>query len=101
MFANYAYTISSWDLRFVALLDAENGQRDMYKRSYKIWANGYYDYWLCQMNRWWYKRFVDDKKFREDWKRQIDRCYELYKWWTKFYGKSQIPKTIKRFIILD
>ena len=99
-YANYAYQISSGDLKFVALLDAENGQRNMYRKSDKVGDNGYYDYGLCQINQWWHPEIVNTKQFWADRKFQIDKCLELYKGWTKFNGKANIPKTIKRFLVV-
>lgn len=100
-YVNYAYKISSWNLDFVATLDAENWRRDMYRRSevYKNWIRED-SYWFCMIHRKRHKKIVDDKRFWSDWKRQLDQCRKLYKWWTKFYGYYNRRKTIKHFKVL-
>ena len=42
-------------------------------------------YWFCMIDRDFHKNIVDDSRFRNDRKRQIDKCHELWKGWTKFY----------------
>jgi hypothetical protein len=37
------------------------------------------------IDRDFHKSIVDDERFWNDWKRQIDKCYELWKGGTKFY----------------
>ena len=94
---NYAYSISSWDMDFIYTIWAENWSFDMYKRSHKKGKNWYYDYWLCQINQWRHKEIVNNKEFWESYRYQIDKCFELYKWWTKFYGYNVRYKVKNRF----
>lgn len=96
-YVQYAYNV--WWINFVALLEAENWRWAINTRSYVVWINWYYDYGFCQINKWRHKNIVNDPRFFTDWKRQIDKCYELYKWWTTFYGAKNISKTKIRFEI--
>jgi len=85
--ATYAYRISSWDMDFLMTLKAENWAFDMYKQSnvVKNWKRED-SWWLCQLHRAWYRDIVDNPLFWSDWKRQVEQCWDKYKWWTKFYG---------------
>lgn len=95
-YVNYAYQ-KGW-LDFVALLEAENWLWSIDRRSILLWANWYYDYWFCQVNKWYHPHIVNDSRFWNDWKWQIDRCHELYVWGTTFYWKRMVWKTKQRFI---
>jgi len=100
----YAYKISGGDMDFLMTLKAENGAFDMYKQSQvkdPNWPNGKEDSrWLCQIHRRWYSHIVDNPQFREDYKFQLDRCWELYKWWTKFYWYNNRLKFKNDFTII-
>ena len=98
-YVNYAYSLG-W-LKFIALLEAENGLWSIDRRSnigyVRKWKT-YYDYWFCQISEYYHPNIYNDPKFYTDWKWQIDKCYKLYKWGTKFYGINNIHKTKKRFL---
>lgn len=103
--ATYAYWISSWDIDFLATLKAENWAFDMYLQSrvpVKWWPNGREDArWLCQLHRTWHWDIVNDKRFWNDRKRQLEQCYKKYKWWTKFYWKNVRHKYLNDFTIIN
>lgn len=85
-FVDYAYSIGWYDL--VALVECENATRDNFRKAY--WKED--SWWFCMINRKYHKDIVDTKEFREDWRRQMNKCNELMRWWTKFYWPSRIIK---------
>ncbi len=91
-----AYNISNCDKNFVALLEAENGKWD-HKRASSLNKDGTRDYGFCQINNYWHKKIVRDKRFFTNPRWQLKKCLELYKGGTIFYGKYKIHKTIKHF----
>lgn len=108
-YVNYAYDIG-W-LDFVALLEAENWLWSIDRRSiswyYRYWktvkwywrpTGWYYDYWFCQISNYYHPHITEDDRFYTDWKWQIDKCLELYKWWTRFYWLKNMHITRNRFI---
>jgi len=91
-YVRYAFSISNNDLDFVAMLDAENWRWDPHRQASvpdnRPWMsqNGREDSrWFCQLHRRRHRYIVDDERFWNDWKRQLDQCYNKYKWWTRFY----------------
>lgn len=70
-------------------------------RSYIVGSNGYYDYGLCQINKWYHPEIVNNTKFFTDYKYQIDQCWKLYKWGTRFYGYDIRYKRAKWLIYID
>lgn len=84
-YIQYAYEKGGFDL--VLLMECENSTRNMYRQS-EVVKNGRREpsFWFCMIDRDFHKNIVDDSRFRDDRKRQIDKCYELWKGWTKFYG---------------
>lgn len=103
--ATYAYQVSNWDMDFLMTLKAENGWFDMYKQSNvpdKYWANGREDSrWICQLHRRRHKAIVDDPRFFTDYRFQVEKCWEKYSWWTRFYGYDVRLKFKNDFTILD
>jgi len=97
--ASYAYDISEWDLDFLYTIGSENWTFDMYRRSWIIWANWYYDYGICQINNWYHPHIVNTKEFWESREFQVEKCWELYKWWTRFYWYDTRHKVANRFTI--
>jgi len=83
-YIQYAYEIGGIDL--VLLMECENSTWNQYRQSevVKNWRREP-SYWFCMIDRDFHKNIVDDSRFRNDRKRQIDKCYELWKGWTKFY----------------
>jgi len=103
-YVNYAYDISEWDLKFVALLDAENWERSIDRQSNARYPKTNIrekSYWFCQIHKPDHPEIVNDSRFLTDRKRQIDQCLILYKWGTKFYWRINIPITIKRFKLVN
>lgn len=84
-FIQYAY--EKWWMDLVLLMECENSTWNMYRQS-EVVKNGRREpsFWFCMIDRDFHKNIVDDSRFRNDRKRQIDKCYELWKGWTKFYG---------------
>ena len=104
-YVQYAYAISN-DIHFVATLDAENGRRDPTRQSQvpdkKRWMSNNWkedSRGFCQLHRRRHKNIVDDPRFTSDWKRQMEQCYNKYKWWTKFYWYYNRHKSLWRFTI--
>lgn len=93
--ANYVST-KAWEYRqetwFLILLRCENAEYDMYRRSDGIWDNGFYDYWICQINKWYHPEIVNTDMFWNSLDYQIEQCYKLWKWWTPFYWPDRKSK---------
>jgi len=93
---NYAYKISWYNKDFILTLTAENYRWTTTRKSNRVWANWWSDYWICQVNAWYHpeilswKSYYPNKEYFAKWflnpYKQIDYCWKLYKWWTKFYG---------------
>lgn len=81
-YVDYAYK-KGW-IRFVIMLECENWLRDI-KRIGDHWRA----FWLCQNN----DRFRNvSQEFKDNRKVQIDTCYDLWKWWTRFYWPTRKDK---------
>jgi len=86
----YAWEISKQDRDFILLLNSENGSWSETKESdIEYWRNGkkYRDSGICQISRYYHPHITNHKQF-PDYKFQIEKCYELYKGGTVFYGWS-------------
>lgn len=70
-------------------------------KSYAVGANGYYDYGLCQINKGYHSKIVNDPRFFTDYKRQLDKCREKFKGGTRFYGFDVRYKRSKGLIEID
>ncbi len=95
----YAWEISK-DKTFIYLLKAENGLISHDRRhSIAYWRKGkkYYDFGFCGVSNYYHPKIVNDKRFFTDWKWQLNKCYELYKGGTTFYGRNNIWKVKKYF----
>lgn len=95
-YIQYAYEKGWMDL--VLLMECENSTRNMYRQS-EVIKNGRREpsYWFCMIDRDFHKEIVDNPLFWSDWKRQIDQCYNLRKWGTKFYWPGRwIAKAWKK-----
>ena len=101
-YVTWAFLISNGDFSFLALLDSESGSRDPQQRSHIKWANGTRDWGLCQISSYWHWNITKDPRFFTDVQRQIEQCYKLYKWGTKFWWVKRIPERLKYFkLIID
>ena len=68
-YVDYAY--QKWWIEFVKLIECENGRRDPFRVSDTS------DYWICQLNYRYNKKFINSPEFKDVYK-QIDYCYEKY-----------------------
>ena len=81
---NYAYKL--WGYDFVAVLECENGQYNLFAR----WDSGN-AFWLCQMNRLYHKD-IPKEYYEWVWQVQVEYCYQKWKAWTRFYWPTRIIK---------
>lgn len=109
---NYAYQL--WWETFVLTLNGENWLRQRDRRSVVIWANWYYDYWLCQLNAQRHWKFIFKNGynlkdwFSDDFKqpyKQLEYCRWVFQDWvakkrihTTFYAYNHREKSRKFFI---
>lgn len=104
-YVRYASKISNNDLHFLATLEAENGlwthdrlhDKSYYKYSKvvhgRLMPSGWYsDYGFCGTSNFYYWNIVEDENFLSNPQWQIEKCYELYKGGTTFYGKKRLEK---------
>ena len=98
LYVNMAREISNGDRDFIRTLEAENGTRNPYKQSGVVskWVRED-SRWFCQLHRNWHSDIVDDNRFWESPKRQMEQCRLKYKWWTRFYGYDVRYKVKDRF----
>ena len=124
MYANYAMKISNCNKDFIWTLYEENDQFNPWRQSTVInysWPNNREDArWFCQINRnfksnvrWkWVQHttIVNDSRFLNDWKRQMDWCWDLYKeryitkwppYWATMYWYNKRSKRIKYTIFYN
>lgn len=108
-YVRIADRISGSDINFLALLHAENDQwTPDRKHNKQYWKGGktirgkflpagYYNDWgFCGTSDYYYWDIVSDPKFQDpEW--QIQKCWDLYKGGTTFYGKNNIWKTKRNF----
>lgn len=76
----YAYEYTSWDMDFIYMMECESWMKPTNK--WDSWKA----YGLCQMNSNYHKI---PQEYYDDWKFQVEYCYEKYKGWTKFYWPSR------------
>lgn len=87
-YVQYAYDISWWDRDFITTLEAENWLWNPHRQSEvfdKRVGKREDSRWFCQLHRNRHSNIVDDPRFFSDPYRQLDRCLEKYRGWTKFY----------------
>ena len=79
----YAYEYTSGDMDFIYMLECESANNPLAK-----WDSGK-AYWICQMH----SKYHDiPQQYYDDWKYQVEYCYDKYKWGTKFYWPSRMIK---------
>lgn len=93
-YVRIASDISGGDIRFLALLNGENGLWTLDR----VHADGV-GRGLCGISYPWHKDIIEDERFLTDAKWQIEQCYKLWKGGTKFYG--DIDGNLDKFICLD
>ena len=98
-YIKYAREISK-DKDFILTMNAENWARELMRQSWAVGKNWYRDIWLCQINKWRHKKIVNDPRFT-DYKRQIEQCWRLYQWWTRFYWFDVRYKRSKWNVVID
>lgn len=91
----HAYDI--WWLDFVKMLECENWGRDI---NLKTKHSTETSYGFCQMNTQRHSDIIFDKRFM-DWERQINKCFELWKWWTPFYWPNRNTEKTNRMYCKD
>lgn len=94
-YVRIASKISNADIKFITLLDAENGLWTMDRKS--VNKDGSADYGLCQINKKWHPEIVGDSRFFTDAKWQLEQCYALWKGGTTFYAKPKAKSHEKYF----
>ena len=102
----YAYEI--WGMDLVTLIECENGTWSQYRQSsvVKNWKREK-SFWFCQISQVYHPEIVNTDEFWNNWKWQLDKCNELMKGGTAFYGRDRKIKWVKcstyvkdRFILL-
>lgn len=93
-YVQYAYEI--WWIDLVTLIDCENGSWNPVRQSevVKNWKRER-SFGFCQTSQVYHPEIVNNPLFRNDWKWQLDKCNELMKWWTAFYGRDRKIKWVK------
>lgn len=98
---NYAYKVGWKD--FLLTLDGENWLWTTNRKSNIIWANWYYDFGICQLNKKYHKDFINSQEFQDPYK-QVDYCFGVWqdaikKWRLKttFYAYRHRLANIERF----
>lgn len=81
-----AWQISK-DKDFMYMLKAENGLLN-HDRQSEVYKNGVREpsFGFCQIHRGYHPNIVNDPKFFSDPKWQLEKCFELWKGGTAFYG---------------
>lgn len=94
-YIQYAYNISNGDIDFILTLNSEMWDWNVKWQSQVPLAKWWYEKsrWLCQVHYYDHKEVYDnlplsrvmESKFLNDWKFQLDVCYDLYKKWVRFF----------------
>lgn len=72
-------------MEFVAMLECENWTFQLDR----VW-DSWHAFGICQMNDRFHKDIPSD--YLTNWQRQVEYCYEKWKWGTKFYWPSRLIK---------
>lgn len=72
---NYTYKVGWKD--FLLTLDGENWSWTANRKSNIVWANWYYDFGICQLNKKYHKDFINSKEFQDPYK-QVDYCFGVW-----------------------
>ena len=75
----YAYEL--WGLDFVKMIECENWNWNISA----IW-DSWKAFWLCQINTRYHKL---PEWFKENWRVQVEYCYNKWSTWTRFYWPSR------------
>ena len=96
----YAYDIGWFDL--VKLIECENGGWKPFLQSYVVnnWIREQ-SYWLCQIHKKYYPHIINDSRFWEDWKVQIDYCNQVKKNGWVFYWPERIINWEKCYVYVE
>lgn len=103
------YLLDNWGEDAMRTFLAENWTMWLTRKSDLVWSNGYRDYWICQINAWyhseilwWWGNYWSWKYFAEwfyDPYKQMDKCIDKFKWWTKFYAYPYRYERTKSIIV--
>jgi hypothetical protein len=94
-FVRYASEISGNDIDFLATLEAENGLWT----SDRVGVTG--DIGFCQISPYYHSRITSDPRFFKEPYWQIEKCWELYKGGTRFYGYDRREPLKTRFELVS
>ena len=106
-YVQYAYEI--WGMDLVTLIECENGTWNMHRQSsvVKNWKREK-SFWFCQISQIYHPEIVNTDEFWNNWRRQLEKCNELMKGGTAFYGRDRKIKWVKcsnyvsdRFTIIE
>lgn len=81
----YAWEISGYDIEFIYVLNGENGTWE-HIRIHDNSANTVGTDVGFGINSYFHPEIVNDERFWNDWKWQIDRTYQLWSGGVRFYG---------------
>lgn len=70
---NYLYEKSWYDKDILSTFLGENWTFGLERRSFIKWNNWYYDWWICQLNWQYHKKFINSPDFQNPYK-QLDYC---------------------------
>lgn len=95
-YVRYASKISNNDLDFLATLNQENGLWTPDRQA----TNGETSYGFCQIHSYYHPEIVKDPRFFSDPYWQLDKCWELYKGGTRFYGADLKSNSYDKFTLI-
>lgn len=81
--------LSEVGIDMVLTLIWENGTFRLDRKSNQIWSNWYYDYWLCQLNYKYHKKFIDSEDFK-NFEKQTEYCIWV---WNDAVKKNKLSTT--------
>jgi hypothetical protein len=91
----YAYEISGYDDRFVIMLEAENGMWSHDRRHDPSLNTVGVDWGFCGTNDYYHPSIVNDERFIGNPYWQMEKCLELWKKGTTFYGWKTVSRREK------
>lgn len=94
-YVRYASKISNNDIDFLSTLEAENG---LWTHD-RVGVTG--DIGFCQISPYYHPEITNDPRFKSDPYWQLDRCLELYRGGTKFYGYDRREPLKSRFELVE
>lgn len=95
-YIDYAWKISQ-DKEFIYMMEGENSlwtpdrQSDVVKNGFREQSYGF-----CQINKHFHSHIVNDPRFKDPYW-QLDKCLELWKGGTAFYGYNNRWYSVTKF----